>query len=156
MSRRRDILPCPRRRGRSGRPGRPSKRFFRVKVATGVVRDEAVAAVARVSWAVVAAGAAAKVEVAAARVEVTTVEEAAAPVVPLLAATATVADFMGRCWRCNRRGHIREEYTTKEKDVLAKCARCSCFGHERSTCSSDAAVLVIELPMSEEDLAVEI
>ena len=28
------------------------------------------------------------------------------------------------------------------------------FGHEESTCSSDAAVLVIELPISEEDLAV--
>ena len=32
--------------------------------------------------------------------------------------------------------------------------RCLRFGHEESTCSSDAAVLVMELPMSEEDLAV--
>ena len=59
------------------------------------------------------------------------------------------------CWRCNRRGHIREECTTKESDFLAKCARCSGFGHEESTCSSDAVVLAMELPMSEEDLAVE-
>ena len=61
----------------------------------------------------------------------------------------------GRCWRCNRRGHIREECTTKESDFLAKCARCSGFGHEESTCPSDAVVPAIELPMSEEDLAVE-
>ena len=43
----------------------------------------------------------------------------------------------------------------KESDFLAKCARCSGFGHEESTCSSDAVVLAMELPMSEEDLAVE-
>ena len=43
----------------------------------------------------------------------------------------------------------------KESGFLANCARCSGFGHEESTCSSDAAVLAIELPMSEEDLAVE-
>ena len=61
----------------------------------------------------------------------------------------------GRCWRCNRRDHIREECTTKESDFLAKCARCSGFGHEKSTCSSDAAVLAMELLMSKEDLAVE-
>ena len=61
----------------------------------------------------------------------------------------------GRCWRCNRRGHIREECTTKESDFLAKYARCAGFGLEESTCSSDAAVLAIELPMSEESLAVE-
>ena len=60
-----------------------------------------------------------------------------------------------RCCRRNRRGHIREECTTKESDFLAKCARCSDFGHEESTCSLDAAVLAMELPMSEEDLAVE-
>ena len=35
-----------------------------------------------------------------------------------------------RCWRCNRRGHIREECTKKESDFLTKYARCSCFGHE--------------------------
>ena len=39
----------------------------------------------------------------------------------------------GRCWRCNSRGHIREEYTTKKSDFIAECARCS----EESTCSSD-------------------
>ena len=52
------------------------------------------------------------------------------------------------------RGHIREECTPKESDFLAKCLRCSGFGHEESTRSSDAAVLAMELPMSEEDLAV--
>ena len=61
----------------------------------------------------------------------------------------------GRCWRCNRRGHIREECITKESDFLAKCARGSGFDHEESTCSSDTAVLTMKLPMSEEDLAVE-
>ena len=61
----------------------------------------------------------------------------------------------GHCWRCNRRSHIREECITKESDFLAKCARCSSFGLEESTCSSDAAVLAMELPMSEEDLALE-
>ena len=60
-----------------------------------------------------------------------------------------------RCWRCNRRRHIREECTTKERDFLTKCARCSGFGQEESTCSSDAAVLAIELPMSLEDFSVE-
>ena len=60
-----------------------------------------------------------------------------------------------RCWRCNRRGYIREECTTKESDFLAKCARCSGFGHEESICSSDAVVLVMELAISEEDPAVE-
>ena len=61
----------------------------------------------------------------------------------------------GRFWRRNRRGHIREECTTKESGFLAKCARCSGFAYEESACSSDAAVLVIELPVSEEDLAVK-
>ena len=56
----------------------------------------------------------------------------------------------GRCWRCNGRGHFREE-----RDFLAKRARCSGFGHEESASSSDAAVLAIELPMTEEDFAVE-
>ena len=32
---------------------------------------------------------------------------------------------------------------------------CSEFSHEESICSSDAAVLAMELPVSEEDLAVE-
>ena len=48
-----------------------------------------------------------------------------------------------------------EECTTKESDFIAECARCSGFGHEESTSSSDAAVLAMELLMSEEDLAVE-
>ena len=61
----------------------------------------------------------------------------------------------GRCWRCNRRGHIREECTTKESDFFAKCARCSGFDHEESTRSSNAAVLAMELSVSKEDLAVE-
>ena len=61
----------------------------------------------------------------------------------------------GRCWRCNRKGHIREEYTTKKSDFIAECPRCSGFGHEEGICSSDAAALVMELPMSEEDLVVE-
>ena len=61
----------------------------------------------------------------------------------------------GRCWRCNRRGHISEECTTKESNFLAKCARCSGFRHEESTCSLDAAGLAIELPMPQGDLAVE-
>ena len=60
----------------------------------------------------------------------------------------------GRCWRCNRRDHIRGECITKEGDFLAKCAKCSGFSDEESTCSSDAVVLPMELPMSEEDLAV--
>ena len=38
---------------------------------------------------------------------------------------------------------------------LAKCTRCSGFGHEKSTCSLDAAVLAMELLMSEKDLAVK-
>ena len=42
-----------------------------------------------------------------------------------------------------------------ESDFLVECARCSGFGHEERTCSSDAAVLAMELPMSEENLAVE-
>ena len=53
------------------------------------------------------------------------------------------------------RDHIREECTTKESDFIAECARGSGFGHEESTCSSDAVVLVVELPMSEEDPSVE-
>ena len=61
----------------------------------------------------------------------------------------------GRCWRCNRRGHIREECAKKDSDFIAECARCSRFGHEEGTRSSDAAVLPMELPMSGEDLAVE-
>ena len=53
----------------------------------------------------------------------------------------------GRCWRCGRRGHKREECTTKESDFVPKCARFSDFIHEESACLSDAMVLVMmELP----------
>ena len=61
----------------------------------------------------------------------------------------------GRCWQCNRRGHIREECTTKKSDFITECARCSGFGHEESTCSLDVAVLDMKLPLLEENLAVE-
>ena len=44
---------------------------------------------------------------------------------------------------------------TKESDFVPRCTRCTSFGHEESSCSSDAAVLVVELPVSKEDLAVE-
>ena len=50
---------------------------------------------------------------------------------------------------------MTEECITKASDFIAECARCLGFGHEESTCLSDAAVLAIELPMSEADLAVE-
>ena len=50
---------------------------------------------------------------------------------------------------------MREKCTTKESDFLAECASCSGFGHGESTCSSGKAVLAVELPMSEDNLAVE-
>ena len=59
-----------------------------------------------------------------------------------------------RCFRCRQRGHRREDCTTKESEVVPRCIRCTGFGHEESSCSSNAAVLV-ELPVSKEDLAVE-
>ena len=52
----------------------------------------------------------------------------------------------GRCWRCRRRDHRREECTTKESDYVPRCARYYSFGHEESACPSDATILVIELP----------
>ena len=48
-----------------------------------------------------------------------------------------------------------EECTTKKNDFIAECARCSFFGRDKSICSSDVVVLVMELPMPEKDLAVE-
>ena len=43
----------------------------------------------------------------------------------------------------------------KEGDFVPRCTRCTGFGHEESSCSSNAAVLVVELPVSKEDLTVE-
>ena len=64
-----------------------------------------------------AAGTATRVNVGAAE------EAAAARVVPTVVATAEVADrHPGRCWQCNRRGHIKKECTAKESDFIAKCA----------------------------------
>ena len=66
------------KRGRSGRPRHPSKRFVRAKAAAGEVCDEVVV-VARTST----------------RTGVAAVEEAAAaPVVPAVITTAVVADLM--------------------------------------------------------------
>ena len=61
----------------------------------------------------------------------------------------------GRCFRCRQRGHRRQDCTTRESDFVPRCNRCTGYGHEESSCSSDAAVLVVELPVPEEDLAVE-
>ena len=61
----------------------------------------------------------------------------------------------GRCFRCRQRGHRRHDCTTRESDFVPRCNRCTGYGHEESSCSSDAAVLVVELPVPEEDLAVE-
>ena len=61
----------------------------------------------------------------------------------------------GRCFRCRQRGHRRQDCSTRESDFVLRCNRCTSYGHEESSCSSDAAVLVVELPVPEEDLAVE-
>ena len=50
---------------------------------------------------------------------------------------------------------MREDCTTKESEFVPRFIRCTGFGHEESSCSSNAAVLVVELPVSKEDLAVE-
>ena len=55
--------------------------------------------------------------------------------------------LLGRCWRYNRRGHIREKCITGESGSIAECAKCSDFGLEESTCSSDAAGLAMGLRM---------
>ena len=60
-----------------------------------------------------------------------------------------------RCFRCRQRGHRRQDCTTRESDFVPRCTRCTGYGHEESSCSSDAAILVVELPVPEEDLAVE-
>ena len=61
----------------------------------------------------------------------------------------------GRCFRCRQRGHRKRDCTTRESDFVPRCTRCTGFGHEESSCPSDMAVMVMELPVSEEDLAVE-
>ena len=61
----------------------------------------------------------------------------------------------GRCFRCRQRGHRKRDCTTRESDFVPRCTRCTGFGHEKSSCPSDMAVMVMELPVSEEDLAVE-
>ena len=61
----------------------------------------------------------------------------------------------GRCFRCRQRGHRKRVCTTRESDFVPRCTRCTGFGHEESSCPSDMAVMVMELPVSEEDLAVE-
>ena len=61
----------------------------------------------------------------------------------------------GRCFRCRQRGHRKRDCTTRESDFVPRYTRCTGFGHEESSCPSDMAVMVMELPVSEEDLAVE-
>ena len=61
----------------------------------------------------------------------------------------------GRCFRCRQRGHRKRDCTTRESDFVPRCTRCTGFGHEESSCPSDMAVMVMELPVSEDDLAVE-
>ena len=60
-----------------------------------------------------------------------------------------------RCFYCRQRGHRREDCTTKESEFVPRCITCTYFGHEEKSYSSNAAVLVVELPVSKEDLAVE-
>ena len=62
----------------------------------------------------------------------------------------------GRCFRCRQRGHRKRDCTTRESDFVPRCTRCTGFVHEESSCPSDTAVMVMELAVSEEDLAVEI
>ena len=62
----------------------------------------------------------------------------------------------GRCFRCRKRGHRKQDCTIRESDFVPRCTRCTGFGHEESSCPSDTAVMAMELPVSEEDPAVEI
>ena len=57
----------------------------------------------------------------------------------------------GRCFRCRQRGRRKRDCTTRESDFVPRCTRCTGFGHEESSCPSDMAVMVMELPVSEED-----
>ena len=102
----------------------------------GVVRDEVVAATG-----------------AAARVEVTDAEKAAAaPVGPAVVATAVVADLMAAVGDATG-GATSGRSAPRRRAPSSSSVRCSGIGHEESTCPSDAAMLAMELPMSEEDLA---
>ena len=62
----------------------------------------------------------------------------------------------GRCFRCRQRGLRKQDCTTKESDFVPRCTGCTGFGHEESSCPSDTAVMVMELPVSEEDPALDI
>ena len=62
----------------------------------------------------------------------------------------------GRCFRCRQRGHRKQDCTTRESDFVPRCTRCTSFGHEESSCPSNTAVMAMELPVSEEDPALEI
>ena len=62
----------------------------------------------------------------------------------------------GRCFRCRQRGHRKKDCTTRESDFVPRCTRCTGFGHEEGSCPSDTAVMAMELPVSEEDPALEI
>ena len=53
-----------------------------------------------------------------------------------------------RCFHCKHRSHRGEDCTTKECEFVPRCIRCTGFGHDESSCSSNAAVLVVELPIS--------
>ena len=44
----------------------------------------------------------------------------------------------------------------RESDFVTRCTRCTGFGHEESSRPSDTAVMSMELPVSEEDSALEI
>ena len=113
-------------RGRSGRPGRPSKHSSRAKVAAGVVRDEVVAAVAGAQGRG-HGGRSSKGGGSSSRGGSTSTSSASG------SSHGGGSRSPGRYWRCNRRGHIREERTTEESDFIAEYARCSRFNHEEST-----------------------
>jgi len=52
-----------------------------------------------------------------------------------------------RCFRCNHRGHMKPECTTKEEDFLEQCDTCSGFGHNSEKCATPtekACMAVVE------------
>ena len=100
-----------------------------------MVRDEVLATVAGAPKAMAAAEAAGTVEVAARG------EAAAAPEVPVVVATAAIAGLLAPVGGAI--GGAASEWSAPQS------------GHEKSTYSSDAEVLAMELPISEEDLAVK-